>query len=257
MLKLQYSVINPDHTEDLPTVILGPPLGTTQAVWAGVAYRLADDFRVVTYDLPGHGADAARPADFTVHDIAAAVTRIADELGAETFHFAGCSISGGVAQCLALDFPARLASVAVLCAGTTFGTPESWEERIGEVVADGTRSLIPDTADRWFAAGFLDEDIAAGPMTLELLGMTNDDAYVECCKALAGYDVTGRLHDIRVPSLFLAGAQDLGNTPEAMRGLADQVAGARFAVIPDAAHLCMVEHPDLVTDHLLELFNGK
>jgi 3-oxoadipate enol-lactonase/4-carboxymuconolactone decarboxylase len=260
MLKLTYSVLNPEYTH-APTVILGPPLGAHAAVWAGVAYRLAEEFRVVTYDLPGHGLDlenlaAARAGelDYTVADLATGVVAIADELGVDTFHFAGCSISGGVAQHLALDHAERLASVAVLCSQERFGDPQTYLDRAAEVLRDGTRSLVADTADRWFAAGFLDEDNPTAGIVLEMLAGTDDAAYAAACRALAGYDLTGRTQAITVPALYIAGVQDPGATPELMESLAARIAGAKFVTIPDSAHLCLAEHPELVADHLEELF---
>ncbi|WAL40460.1 alpha/beta fold hydrolase [Brevibacterium sp. BRM-1] len=248
-----YTLVN-EPAPEAPLLVLGPPLGTSAEVWAGVAYRFADDYTVALLDLPGHGLDAARadrvPDSLTVEDIAAGAVAVADELGRERFHYAGCSISGGAGLVLGAEHAHRLASLSVLCAGPRFGTPEAWEARIADVAADGTGSLIPDTADRWFAAGFLDEDIAAGPMVLEMLRRTDDRAYIACCRALARFDADARVESIAAPALFLAGAQDLGNTPEDMEALAARVEGASFAVIPDAAHLVMVEHPELVAERL-------
>src|SRR5699024_8381129 len=138
-----------------------------------------------------------------------------------------------------------------LCTGAYFGGAERWNERIGEVrAAGGLRALVPDTADRWFAAGFLDEDIAAGPIVLEQMAQTDPEGYIDCCGALAAYDIRDRIATIDVPLLLLAGAQDPGNTPDSMRELHEQIEGSSFAVIPDAAHLPMVEHPELVADRL-------
>ena len=39
-----------------------------------------------------------------------------------------------------------------------------------------------------------------------------------------------------------------------MRELHEQVDGSRFAVVPDSAHLPLVEHPDLAADHLAGFF---
>ena len=253
MTALAHSLIN-DADPSAPLLILGPSLGTHGSQWAGVAYRLADDFRVVTLDLPGHGASVRMP-DVTIDALADEVVAIADAHGASTFFFAGVSISGAIALTLALRHPQRLRGVAALCTGAYFGGAERWNERIGEVrAAGGLRALVPDTADRWFAAGFLDEDIAAGPIVLEQLAQTDPEGYIDCCGALAGYDMRDRVATIDVPLLLLAGAQDPGNTPDSMRELHQQIEGSSFAVIPDAAHLPMVEHPELVAERLERFF---
>ncbi|GAA2002160.1 alpha/beta fold hydrolase [Brevibacterium samyangense] len=248
MSTLAYTVIN-DADPTAPVLILGNSLGTVQGLWAGVAYRLADDYRVVTYDLPGHGASPLL-TDVTLESIARGVLEIADELGAERFHYAGVSISGATALTLATIAPERLHSVTAVACGDFFGGAERWDQRIEEVRKYGTRGLIPDTVDRWFAAGFIDEDNAAGPIVLEMLGNVDDAGYIECCKGLASYDLRDSVSRITVPTLLMAGAQDPGNTPESMEELHERIENSEFVVVPDAAHIPMAEHPEIVTDHL-------
>lgn len=255
MSQLAYSIIN-DADPSAPVLILGPSLGTTGALWAGPAYRLADDYRVVTFDLPGHGRSPRIPG-VTIERIAELVLDIADDLGAQTFFYAGISISGGLALALALRAPERVRAAAALCCGARFGDASTWEQRIGDVRSDGTRSLVPDTADRWFAAGFLDEDDSTGPIVLEMLAGTDDAGYIDCCEALAGFDLSDAVASIEVPVLFLAGAQDASNPPESMRVLHEQVEGSAFAVIPDSAHLPVAEHPELVADRLAGFFGAR
>ncbi|GAA4284914.1 hypothetical protein GCM10022261_24450 [Brevibacterium daeguense] len=254
MARLAYSIIN-DADPAAPVLILGPSLGTTYALWAAAAYRLADDFRIVAFDLPGHGRSPRIP-DVTIDRIADSVLEIADELGAESFFYAGISISGGLALTLALKAPERVRAIGALCCGAKFGDPGMWKQRIADVRSGGTRSLVPATADRWFAAGFVDEDNAAGPMALEMLAGTDDDGYIDCCEALAQFDLDSSIESIKVPTLFLAGSQDPSNPPETMRALHERVDGSQFTVVPDSAHLPVVEHPELVADRLKTFFNS-
>lgn len=260
MKPLAYRLVNASDS-DLPLLILGTPLGTTGTVWASVGYRLTENFRVAITELPGHGIDAANaPQDgaevgLTIAEIAARTVAVADECEAQTFFYAGCSISGGVAQVLALDHADRVSRVAALCTAPKFGDADSWRERIASVRSGGTRSLIPDTADRWFAAGFLDEDVAAGHMVLEDMAATPDESYIACCAALAQFDITDRLPTLETPILYIAGSQDYGNDPESMRQLSLTVEHGRCVVIPDAAHIVMAEHPELVADHLQRFFS--
>ena len=261
MQALTYSLLNPNDT-DLPLLILGTPLGTSAAVWASVGYRLLNDYQVAVTELPGHGQDGVnapvdgRNSELTIDAIAQRTVQVANELGRDSFVYAGCSISGGVAQHLALAHSDRVRRVAALCTGVKFGEPDMWFERAQTAVQDGTRSLIPDTADRWFAAGFLEDDLAAGHMVLEQLAATNDQAYAACCMALSRFDLSARISEIETPVLYVAGAQDYGNSPEAMQELANTVKNGSFAVIPDAAHIVMAEHPELVAEKLLEFFSA-
>lgn len=240
-----------------PAIVFGNALGTRVSLWAAVAARLADDYQIYLSDLPGHTHPRTDEADdFTLSDLAVGLVSSLAELGVEKFTYCGASISGGIGLTLALDHPDSLTGLVACSTATKFGTADTWAERIKDVEEDGTRGQLDDTADRWFAAGFLTEDIASGPAVLTDLAMIDDAAYIACARALTQYDVTGRLEAITAPTLFIAGAQDPGCTPEAMTELSAQVADSTIAVIPDAAHLPMVEHPDLVFDHI-EQFLSK
>ncbi|RBP66272.1 3-oxoadipate enol-lactonase [Brevibacterium sanguinis] len=240
-----------------PVIVFGNALGTRVSLWSAVAARLADDYQIYLSDLPGHTFDEFDVlADFTIEDLASGLVESMALHGVDRFAYCGVSISGAIGMTLALEHPESLTALVACATNTKFGTAESWAERIKYVTEDGTQGQLDDTADRWFAAGFLEEDIATGHVILTDLATMDDAAYIACCKALVKFDLGSRLRSVTTPTLFLAGAQDPGCTPEVMSGMAAQVPGAEFAVIPDSAHLPMAEHPDLVVDHIGDFLAG-
>lgn len=56
-----------------------------------------------------------------------------------------------------------------------------------------------------------------------------------------------------VETLVLVGERDLLTPPAHSRAIADAVPGAELVVVPRAGHLVMLEHPDVVTEHLADL----
>lgn len=242
-----------------PALVFGGALGTRIPLWAAVASRLVDDHQIYLADLPGHTypvPESELATDFTISDLASGLVESLEDRGVESFTYCGASISGGIGLTLALEHPHKLTGLVACSTAAKFGTDVSWAERITEVENDGTQSLLPDTADRWFAAGFLEEDIATGPLVLTDLATVDDAAYIACCRALALYDLEGRLGGITAPTLFMAGTQDPGCTPEAMGQLRDAVEGSELAVIPDSAHLPMAEHPEFVADRIHSFIAG-
>ena len=244
-----------------PVLVFGNALGTRMSLWSAVAGRLTDDFQIYISDLPGHTlpadetlSEATEP--FTIADLASGLVESLAAVGVDTFTYCGVSISGAIGLTLALNHAEALTGLIACATGDKLGTEQTWDDRIAEVRADGTRGLVDDTADRWFAAGFLGEDIAAGPLVLADLALVDDEAYIAAATAAKSYDLSGSLRNITVPTLFLAGAQDPGFSPEAMSSLADQVDGSRLVSVPDSAHLPMVEHPDLVVDHIHSFCSG-
>ena len=76
---------------------------------------LANDFRLISIDLPGFGLTGATPsADYTTEGFINAVTKLTDELGIEKFSIAGNSMGGGVAWRYALNNPRKIESLIFL-----------------------------------------------------------------------------------------------------------------------------------------------
>jgi 3-oxoadipate enol-lactonase len=57
-------------------------------------------------------------------------------------------------------------------------------------------------------------------------------------------DTLGRLHQIRVPTLVVAGQRDEGTPVEMAEALHRGIAGSRLEVLPDCAHLSACEQPE-------------
>ena len=150
-----------------PLLVLLPSLGTTTALWDGVVAALRADrrtagLRILTIDLPGHGASPASTEPFSIDELAEAVLAVVDEAGGGSFHAAGVSLGGVIALELAVSHPGRVRSLVLSCSSAKIGTPDGWAERAASVRAGGTASLVTGAASRWFARGFLDRD-AGGP----------------------------------------------------------------------------------------------
>ncbi|TFD54461.1 4-carboxymuconolactone decarboxylase [Cryobacterium frigoriphilum] len=238
---------------DAPLLVLGPSLGTTTALWAGLVATLSQTHRVLRFDLPGHGMSPAATDAFTVADLAAAVIDLVDAVGGGDFHYAGISLGGAVGLQLALDYPQRLTSLAVICSGSVVGTPEGWLTRAAQVRASGTPALIVGSAERWFAPGFLERDPGSGSAALHTLMDIDDESYARCCEALAGFDVTDAVGGIRTPTLLVAGALDQVISTASMRQLGERMPTAQVAEVAEAAHLPSLERPEALAALLLPL----
>lgn len=243
---------------DQPLLLLGPSLGTSvTALWSAAARRLAEDFQVVGWDLPGHGTNATHPdKGLTIERLATDVLEAVDALGTSlhppAFHYAGDSVGGAVGLQLMLDAPDRVLTGTVLCTGARIGTPESWLERAVTVRASGTPALVATSAQRWFAPGFLDRHPEAGSVLLHALSDTDDAGYVAVCEALAAFDVRDRLTSITTPVLGVAGRHDVATPPELMEEIVRGAPGSRLVVLPDVAHLAPVEAPEEVAELIRE-----
>jgi 3-oxoadipate enol-lactonase/4-carboxymuconolactone decarboxylase len=224
-------------------VVLGPSLGTTTALWDDVAHDLAADFRVLRFDLPGHGASPTATKSFSVGDLADAVIDLVDSIGGGSFAYAGISLGGAIGLELATRFSHRLTSLAVICAAAQIGSTEGWLDRAARARARGTASLVAISAERWFAPGFLEAHATEGGAALSRLVDVDDESYALCCEALAVFDARERARIIPIPTLCVAGQFDIVVPPERVQQLAELIPAGTLEVLSGAGHLPAMDHP--------------
>src|SRR5690554_4694262 len=119
-----------------PLLMLAHPLGMIQRVWDDMLQALLERFRVLTWDLPGHGASSAWPesaGDITPEDLAQEALLLAKQAGSSSFHFAGTSIGGVIGQQLIAGHSDHLMSATLTNTGAIIGTPEAWGQRAANV----------------------------------------------------------------------------------------------------------------------------
>jgi 3-oxoadipate enol-lactonase len=236
------------------TLVLGPSLGTSaDACWGACAALLRDEpdgFDVVAWELPGHGTDRGPvPEQLTIADLAA---RVLDRVDGP-FLYAGDSVGGLVGLQLLLDAPERVTGAVLCCTGARIGDEETWTQRIAQVRASGTASLVTATAGRWFGAGFLEREPARGSALLHALRDTDEAGYLAVCGAIAAYDVRDRLTEITSPVVAVGGAEDPTCPPASLAEIADGVQHGRLVILDGVAHQAPAEQPEEIARIIREL----
>lgn len=241
---------------DVPVLVLGNSLGTNFHLWDAVLPELAARFRVLRYDMRGHGLTEA-PAGidaYTIDELAGDVLALADALEIDCFHYCGLSIGGMVGQRLGARAPDRVQSLALCNTAMKVGAPQVYRDRADAVRKNGLESIGDAVLERWFTAGFLKRkpDVARGMRTM--LTRNSVAGYAGCCMALAAMDLSGDVRRIACPTLVVAAANDQATPPEAGRAIAAAIRGAKFVEIPDCAHISSVERPAEVAAALTAFF---
>ncbi|GAA4566538.1 3-oxoadipate enol-lactonase [Planotetraspora kaengkrachanensis] len=230
-----------DGPSDAPVVVLGPSLGTTLDLWEPQLPSLTRHWRVLRYDLPGHGGSPT-VTGLTMEDLAGMVLALLDLHRLDVVGYAGVSLGGAVGTTLALTAPGHVGSLVLCCTSARFGPPEPWHERAALVRREGMEPVARAAEARWFTPGF-----AGAAPYLAMLRGADPEGYAACCEALAGFDARDRLGLVEAPTLVIAGAEDLATPPDHGRALAGGIPGAELLVVSEAAHLANAERPDVVT----------
>ncbi|WP_163558450.1 alpha/beta fold hydrolase [Halomonas sp. NO4] len=241
-----------------PLVLLAHPLGMTQAVWDDLLPALLPRYRVLTWDLPGHGASEAWPAEggaITPAALAAEALALAEQAGATRFHFVGTSIGGVVGQQLIAQHAERLLSAVLTNTGAVIGTPELWTTRAARTRDEGLAALSGEIVPRWFSAERLKREPALESGWRTQMARTDGESYARLCEMLGKSDFRGSLKDplSRNPGLpvhLLGGSEDMATPPETLETLAAECDGAPLEILQGFAHVPSVESPEAMAKRL-------
>ena len=244
--------------KDGPVLFLIHGSNASLHTWEPWVDALGAQYRIISFDLPGHGLTGATPADdYSLAAMTRFTKEIADLFKVEQVILAGNSMGGAVALKFALDYPMMAdALILVSPAGMTRDpqdsavgafrlTDKAWGRTLMRYVTPKfmvgltLRGVVAD-ADNFVT----DEQVTR---YWEMLRMTGSrDASI---KRFAGYQneaaLEPRLSAIRVPTLILWGQQDPLIKVDygiRMNGL---IAGSLLRLYPQAGHLAHEEIPEL------------
>ncbi len=238
---LAYELEGPDDT---PVVLFGHSLSTDRRMFDAQVPLFAEaGYRVLRYDMRGHGESAPPDGPLSMAGLAADVVALLDHLGIDRVHYVGVSIGGMIGQMLGLEHGDRLMSLTL--ASTTAHIPEdmapTWDERIATAECDGMQALVEPTVARWFTADALAQSLPEIEPVRAMIANTSVAGFTACCAAIKDFRVRDRLSAVTTPTLVLQGAEDPGTTVEAGRAIAEAIPDARFEVLDNASHMANIE----------------
>ncbi|HEY6003172.1 MAG TPA: 3-oxoadipate enol-lactonase [Anaeromyxobacter sp.] len=223
-----------------PVLVLSHSLGTDHRLWDPQLPALAGRFRVLRYDLRGHGASSVSPAPFDVAALGRDVLSLLDRLGAAQFSFCGLSLGGMIGMWLGVNAPGRIRRLVLANTSARLAPPGGWDARIAAVEKGGMIAVAGAVLERWFTPGFRAERPAEVERIRAMLLATPPAGYAGACAAIRDMDQRSTLPAIRAPVLVVAGSADPATPPADGRFLAQAIPGARYVELP-AAHLSNVE----------------
>ena len=241
-----------DGAADAPTLLLANSLATTTAMWDRFVPLVADRFRVVRFDLPGHGRAANVAGPRAIGDLGETLLRVLDAFGLDRAHLCGVSIGGMAAMWAASHAPERVARLVVCSSAAAIGSPGFWRERAETVRAGGLGAIDELVLDRWLTPASSDRAAAR-----DMLHATDPNAYAAYCQVLAEADLTPELASIVAPTLVVRGQDDPSIGEDQEKVLRSAIAACRVTVVERAAHLVPFERPEPFASAVLEHLAGS
>ncbi len=231
-------------------------------VWSPLINVLKDRYRVLAWDMPGHGESELGADGFTITSVTRDLAMVLDTLDCDGAVLVGHSLGGCViGNFVALEpaaLAARVSGLAFVASAANLsgnllrhGSAKTFFGAFGGVLLLGLRKPNPNLSwsDNDLSAALIGQ--AFGPtatadmvaatrqMTAEFPARTS----VQASAVLAAHDARTALASVTVPTAVIAGEYDKLLPPDHSREIANLVPGARYTELAGIGHQIMQEAP--------------
>jgi 2-hydroxy-6-oxonona-2,4-dienedioate hydrolase len=248
----------------------GPPLillhgtgGHAEAYARNIA-TLSRRFRVIAYDMLGHGFTDRPDRPYTLDDYAGHLEGLMDALEIPRAHISGESLGGWVGAWFACRRPGRVDRLVLTTPGNVTSKPETMRkirDSTMRAVAEASRETVRSRLEWLFAPQtrhLVSEELVS--VRLAIYGLPGAEQAMRNVLVLQEPDVRARYawsrdwcSQISAPTLIVWTSDDPTGDVDEGRLLADWIPGAQLTVVDGAGHWPQWERPD-VFDRLHERF---
>jgi len=213
------------------TIVLTHGLAASGGVWGAQVHAFAKGFRVLTWDLRGHGQSISPKGSFTLHDLSEDLRAVLDHAGIEEAVVLGHSAGGVIAMRFALDHPDRVAGLVLVGTASECNQRSAdFYEKLATIALE--RGMEPAQRRLGVSA---DAARNADPATFAMMA--------RCMGNLLNQPLTSEVELIQCPTLIIVGDKDLLGAGGSVI-LSRRIRGSRLHIVPGRGHGIFLEDPD-------------
>ncbi|MEZ5925379.1 MAG: alpha/beta fold hydrolase [Hyphomicrobiaceae bacterium] len=244
-----------------PWLVLVHGLGMRREMWAPLLPALERHYKVLTYDLGGHGLSPPPADPVTLRSFSEQLLGLMDDVGIARAPLVGFSLGGMIVRRLAMDHPEHASALVVIASphGRTEAETAAVQTRVDQATAHGPAATIDAAIERWFNPAYRDAHPEAIALIRRAILANDPKVYPKIYQVLVDGEpeVSAGLAAIRLPLLVLTGDADPGNTVAMAQGMAACVPGAELKVFGGLRHMGIWENPDTFTGAMLDFLKRR
>lgn len=232
--------------------------GMSHEMWEQQVYELADHFRVVAFDLRGHGESDKPAHGHTFDRLVADLEALVDQLHLADMNIVCHGIGGYVGILYALKHPCAVARLILVSSGARFVgddaerggfSTELWDTYLRGMAKnkiEATTQLVertffhkdPGAATRQAVIGIM---LQWPVYAMKMLG-----------RDLQKMDLEARLRDLTTPTLVLHGRHDAKQRFSGAAHLSGKIHGSQLIAFEDSAHNPQLEEVEKFNRALMD-----
>jgi 3-oxoadipate enol-lactonase len=239
---------NDEGPEKAPVIIFIHGFPLNKSMWNSQVEAVKDNYRVIAYDIRGHGNSELGAIDFSIDLFVQDLLLFMDALKIEKSILCGLSMGGYIALNAIENYPERFSALILSDTNCTADTSEGKENRmiaIESIKENGVEKLADGLIPKLFATESLEKNSKEISFVRKMIEKTEIQSLNKSLHALAERKETcSKLTEIKVPVLILVGKEDKITPPEAAETMHEKIKNSSLYIISLAGHLSNMENSD-------------
>ncbi|NCT13902.1 MAG: alpha/beta fold hydrolase [Flavobacteriales bacterium] len=251
-IKIPVNDINVSYNDEgpkkAPVIIFIHGFPLNKSMWDKQSEKLKDSYRVIAYDIRGHGDTDLGAIDFSIDLFAQDLIDFMDALKIEKTMLCGLSMGGYIALNAIDKHPNRFSALILSDTNCTADSSEAKENRmktIEGIKENGVKKLADGLIPKLFAPESFKTYSEGIAVVKELIVKTPKQSLYNSLHAMANRKETcSKLPEIKIPVLIIVGKEDKITPPEAANAMHEKIKDSSLQIIPNAGHLSNLENQE-------------
>jgi 3-oxoadipate enol-lactonase len=238
---------NDEGPNNAPVIIFIHGFPFNKSMWNLQVEALKDKYRVISYDIRGHGKSDAGNEVFTIDLFVNDLINLMDALKIDNAILCGLSMGGYIALNAMEKYHERFNALILSDTQCIADTPEAKEKRIKAIESirkTGAERYADESIKNLFASGSFitkEKEIAA---VREMILKTSEQSLCNTLLALSVRKETCTiLPGIKIPTLIMVGNEDKITPPASARFMHEKIKDSILKILEYAGHLSNLESP--------------
>jgi len=245
-IELYYQI----HGDGFPLLMIQGFSGGHDA-WFFQTRAFKKKYKVIVFDNRGIGKTQRSPTPYTVKTMADDAVGLLNHLGIGKAHILGMSLGGIVAQEIAINYPAKVEKLVLVC--TTTG-----DDEISNIHPDMLKAMGLKEGDTQPELRSLDfRKTTTGivslafnkrlyrlinvPLVKLYMKRVDMEGLIQQMEAVVGHSTGDRINTIKAPTLVLTGTEDRVISPHSSDEIAGKIPDARLVKLEGGSHAFFLE----------------
>lgn len=245
---------------DAPVIIFIHGFPLNKSMWDSQLEALKDKYRVIAYDIRGHGNSDEGNEAFSVDLLVNDLICFMDALEIDQTILCGLSLGGTIALNAAESHPERFYALVLSDTTCQADTPEAKKNRMNtldSIRKEGVEKYAAESLKNLFTPDSFITKTKEIESVREMIIKTTKHSLCNTLLALSlRRETCSKLQEINIPALILVGREDQITPPDTARLMNENFKDSFMHTIEHASHLSNLENPDEFNFQLVNFVNS-